>query len=117
MKTLGKHVILELYGIDNNTLDDIKKLEEALKTAAVSCGATIIKPVFHRFSPYGVSGILVVAESHFSIHTWPEYNYAAIDIFTCGSRVNPYIAVKTLINDLKPEKYTISSIDRGCIIQ
>ena len=92
MKILGRHLIAELAGCSCQLLDDSDLLEQHLNEAVRRSGATIVRSVFHRYNPQGVSGIVIIAESHFSIHTWPEYDYAAVDFFTCGDTVNPYKA-------------------------
>ena len=81
MKALGKQVIVEFYNCDQKRLNDASFLEESLTAAAKEAQATVIKSVFHKFSPHGVTGVIVIAESHLSIHTWPEFDYAALDLF------------------------------------
>ncbi|MBM4357736.1 MAG: adenosylmethionine decarboxylase [Deltaproteobacteria bacterium] len=84
MRTLGRHLISEHFGCDAGTLDDVMRIEAMMLEAARTIGATVMSSAFHRYAPHGVSGTLLIAESHLSIHTWPEHRYAAIDIFTCG---------------------------------
>ncbi|MBI4954736.1 MAG: adenosylmethionine decarboxylase [Myxococcales bacterium] len=84
MKTLSRHLIAELYGCPAERLDDLALAAEALRAAAAAIGATVVGEAFHRYAPQGVSGTLLIAESHLSLHTWPEARYAAVDIFTCG---------------------------------
>lgn len=85
---ISNHLLAEYYDCDVAILDDIEKLEAYLKEAVLLSGATIVKSVFHQFSPYGVTGVIVIEESHISIHTWPEYNYAAVDFFTCNPEMD-----------------------------
>ena len=85
---LGWHVIAEYEQCDKNKIDDVAYVEKHLNKAAELAGATIVKSVFHKFSPQGVSGVVVIQESHFAIHTWPEHDYAAIDLFTCTDKMN-----------------------------
>lgn len=92
MDTLGKHILIELYEAPPPLLDQVNKVEEIMTGAARHIGAKIVHAVFHHFSPFGVSGVVVIEESHLAIHTWPEYGYAAIDLFTCGESVNPWQA-------------------------
>ena len=80
---VGKHVIAEFSGCRN--LNDKAFIQRALEDAARACGATVVNSMFHTFSPQGVTGVVLLAESHISIHTWPEMGYAAVDVFTCGS--------------------------------
>jgi len=115
MKSLGRHVILELHGVDSNILNDLSKIEKIMTEAVQLCGATIIKPFFHQFSPHGISGIVVIAESHFSIHTWPEYGYAALDLFTCGDQIRPDVAVDYLKKEFKAKHIHMMEIKRGTL--
>ena len=115
MKSLGKHVILEVHGADKNLLNDLEKIEKIMTKAVQLCGATIIKPFFHQFSPHGISGVIVIAESHFSIHTWPEYGYAALDLFTCGDQIKPEDAVNYLKKELNAEHIHMMEIKRGTL--
>ncbi len=88
MKSLGKHLIVELYECDFDLINEVASVEKILVEAVAISKATIVQPVFHQFSPHGVSGVVVIAESHFTIHTWPEYGYCALDIFTCGDLID-----------------------------
>ena len=90
MKALGIHLLAELCDCDAVILDSVKDIETILVDAANESGATVLNHMFHKFFPQGVSGVVVIAESHIAIHTWPELNYAAVDVFTCGKQVNPY---------------------------
>ncbi len=95
-QALGRHLIVEVFEADPRLLDDVKGLENLLLAAAHAAKATVIQSVFHHFSPHGVSGVVVIAESHLTIHTWPEYGYAAIDIFTCGPKMDLDAAVRVI---------------------
>ncbi|MEQ8705550.1 MAG: adenosylmethionine decarboxylase [Phaeodactylibacter sp.] len=83
-QALGRHVLLELYQCPNSLLKAGTQLEAYLKTAAEKMGATVVMSNFHQFSPYGISGVVIIQESHLTLHTWPEHGYAAVDLFTCG---------------------------------
>jgi S-adenosylmethionine decarboxylase len=96
MKALGNHLILELYDCPANILDDPEHVAHTMLTAVEVSGATVIQPFFHQFAPQGVSGVVIIGESHFSIHTWPEYGYAAVDVFTCGDVIDMDAAVASL---------------------
>ena len=85
---LGRHLLLELYDCKVSVLDDVELIKSIMIDVANAVNATIISTSFHHFSPQGVSGVVVIAESHFTIHTWPEYGYAAIDIFTCDETLS-----------------------------
>ncbi|MGM0607610.1 MAG: adenosylmethionine decarboxylase [Candidatus Muiribacteriota bacterium] len=96
MQALGKHVMLELFDCDRSVLNSKDEIEEHMLMAAKKAGATIIQTAFHQFNPQGVSGFVVIAESHLAIHTWPEYGYAAVDVFTCGNTVDTFTAYRYL---------------------
>ena len=89
---LGQHVLAEFFECDPNTLNSLDKVEKYMIDSALECGATIVQKCFHMFNPYGVSGVVIIAESHLAIHTWPELGYAAVDLFTCGSKCDPKVA-------------------------
>ncbi len=113
MKSLGRHLLVDYYGCSSSVLNDPALLEKHLKAAVIKSGATIIESTFRTFEPYGVSGIIIIAESHFAIHTWPEYNFASIDFFTCGVDVDPNIANIYLKTVLSPVRTEIKEIARG----
>jgi S-adenosylmethionine decarboxylase len=107
--------LIELYRCNKDILNDKVKVEEILMEAAKLSGARIVNSVFHEFNPHGVSGVVIIAESHFSIHTWPEYGYAACDVFTCGNTLKPRLAVKYLVEQFRAKKIHTSSIERGSV--
>jgi S-adenosylmethionine decarboxylase len=115
LKALGKHVLVELYDCDSKLLNDISFIKETMLAAAKKSGATVLGESFHQFSPQGVSGVIIIAESHLTIHTWPEHGYAGADIFTCGTRVKPEKAAEVIIARLKPVTHSIVKMDRGNI--
>lgn len=116
IRTLGRHNILEFYGCNNNKLNDKDFLENLFVDAAKQSGATVINSNFHNFNPQGISGFVIIAESHFSVHSWPEIGYAAVDIFTCGKEINIDIAIPILINGLESKEYFCNiNIPRGII--
>lgn len=92
MHSLGRHLLLELHECSSEILNNLETVKTALVEAAKRAEATIIDVVFHEFNPFGISGVVVIAESHLSIHTWPEYRYAAVDIFSCGDSLKPAAA-------------------------
>lgn len=116
MNVLGRHLLVELQDCNRENLNDLNFLKDATIAAAVNCGAVVLGDSFHRFSPQGVSGVVVIAESHLSIHTWPEYGYAAVDIFTCGDNVEPEKAAETLIEKLESQNPSITEIQRGVMV-
>lgn len=115
MNVLGRHVLAEVYGCDFDVLNDIKKVEAAMVNAALEAGAEIREVVFHKFSPQGVSGVVVISESHLAIHTWPELGYAAVDVFTCGDKVNPWDAANFLAEKFGADHMAASETKRGII--
>jgi S-adenosylmethionine decarboxylase len=109
----GTHLIVDLWGATN--LDDPDHIDAVLREGAIATGATILHGHFHHFSPNGgVSGVLVLAESHVSIHTWPERDYAALDIFVCGE-CDPYKAIAALKKGFLPERVQLAEHKRGLI--
>jgi S-adenosylmethionine decarboxylase len=110
----GTHLIIDLWGATN--LDDPAHIDAVLRDAAIATGATILHGHFHHFSPNGgVSGVLVLAESHVSIHTWPERNFAALDIFVCGA-CDPYKAIAHLKTGFLPERVQLHEQRRGITV-
>jgi len=113
LSALGRHIIAELYGCPPPLLEDAAEVEAFMVEAAKAAGATIIGSHFHHFSPYGVSGVVVIAESHLAIHTWPEYGYAAADFFTCGPHSDPHKAAEVLKSLIKAEHVVKKEMERG----
>jgi S-adenosylmethionine decarboxylase len=115
VKTLGRHILAEFYNCDSEILNNTKIIENIMNKATEKSGATIVKSVFHSFNPWGVSGVVVIAESHLTIHTWPEYGYAAVDVFTCGDSVNPWKGFEHLQKELKAEFVDTKELPRGIV--
>ena len=113
MNVLGLHLLLELKECNPALLDDLAYVREALFLTAQQLGAHVVGESFHRFTPQGVTGILSIAESHISIHTWPEFNYAAADIFTCGSSFRPSEAAELLIQRFESQAPQLTEVRRG----
>ncbi|OGS62194.1 MAG: S-adenosylmethionine decarboxylase proenzyme [Elusimicrobia bacterium RIFOXYB2_FULL_62_6] len=113
MRTLGRHLIAELYGCDKKSLSAVDKVQGVMIAAAKAANATVIDSVFHRFSPWGVSGVVVIEESHFAIHTWPEHGYASVDLFTCGAGTRPWAAFERLKKDFKAAYFSVIKLERG----
>ena len=114
-QNLGRHILGEYYGCDPEILNDTARVERYMKEAAVASGATIVQSVFHHFSPHGVSGVVVISESHLAIHTWPEYGYAAVDLFTCGETVDPWKAHDLLTEMLRADRVETREVPRGVL--
>ena len=115
--SLGTHLLMELKDCDPEILDDIDSIRQAMMGAAAEAGATIVGETFHKFSPVGVTGVVAIAESHLCIHTWPEYGYAAADIFTCGDAFKPYQAAQLIVDKLKCRDSSITEVQRGLLPQ
>ncbi|TNF56001.1 adenosylmethionine decarboxylase [bacterium] len=115
MYALGKHLLIELRECNTKILSDLKRVQDVLITAAKVADATIVEVAFHEFSPFGISGMVVIVESHLSIHTWPEYNYAAVDIFTCGDILKPDKAVAYLIEKFQSKNPSVVELKRGIL--
>jgi S-adenosylmethionine decarboxylase len=115
---LGTHILCELHDCDETILDNADVIEEIMLSAAEKCGSTILKQSFHKFSPQGVSGILLIQESHLSIHTWPEFGYAAVDMFTCSPITEGN--VKEIADFLKvslgSKRFSVFLVKRGKIL-
>ncbi|MEZ4574302.1 MAG: adenosylmethionine decarboxylase [Vampirovibrionales bacterium] len=114
---LGRHLLAEFYDCDPNILNNADLIEGGMCDAAIKSGATIVEKVFHHFSPWGVSGVVVIAESHLAIHTWPEYGYAAVDLFTCGDTVDPLLAYDHLKATFGAKTAFYSELKRGLLHQ
>src|SRR4030088_1841853 len=111
MKAIGRHVILEMWGCDN--LDSVDTAEQALREMVVALDVNLLDLKVYPFSPVGVTGMAIVSESHLVIHTWPEYGYAAVDIFTCGAVRDPQDAVNVLRRLFTPDRIGVMEINRG----
>ena len=112
-KSLGRHILADFYGCRATDLDSPAFIQDCMHNAAIKANATIVQEDFHKFSPWGVSGVVVIQESHLTIHTWPEYSYAAVDLFTCGDGVDPWAAFDYLKAMLKCDNVEYSDISRG----
>lgn len=113
MPSAGIHCILELYGCEQELLNDLCRLDAAVRGAAEASGATVLECISHRFAPQGVTVLALLAESHISLHTWPESGYAAADVFTCGRTSDPRKACHFLVNALKPAEHVLKEVERG----
>lgn len=113
MSALGNHILVEFMGCEPEIMNDVALIENDMVGAAQKAGATVINSTFHHFSPYGVSGVVVIQESHLAIHTWPEYGYAAVDLFTCGDQVDAWISFDFLKEKFKAKNYSALEMKRG----
>ncbi len=113
MFALGRHIIAELYNCDLEKINDVSFVEKGMLEAAEIAGATVINSTFHHFSPFGVSGVIVIQESHFSIHCWPEFGFASVDIYTCGDTVDPWKAYEYLKSKFCASHGSTMELNRG----
>jgi len=113
-EALATHVLLELWGVEPALLDDAQALEEGLIAAARAARCEVLGALHHRFHPQGASVVVLVSESHLSIHTWPEHGYAAVDILTCGQTL-PEAGVASLIERFRPQRHSTQQIARGLV--
>jgi S-adenosylmethionine decarboxylase len=116
LNALGRHLLLELFDCDPDAINSLETVKGALIEAAKRAQATIVDVVFHEFNPFGISGVVVIAESHLSIHTWPEYRYAAVDIFSCGEALQPEVAATFLIEQFAAERASVVELQRGLFL-
>lgn len=114
-QVLGNHILVEFTGCQPKILNDVIVVEEAMNAAALDSGATVLNSTFHHFSPYGISGVIVIQESHLAIHTWPEYGYAAVDLFTCGDQIDSWKAFDRLKSAFASTNYSAIEMRRGSI--
>ena len=113
MQALGRQILVEFYDCDPDVLKDRDAIDAAVNEAVKRSNATVVTSTFHTFSPFGVSGVVVIAESHVAIHTWPEYGYSAVDIFTCGENIDPW-AIHDYLKEVFRSKNTSSmELKRG----
>ncbi|MBI2218801.1 MAG: adenosylmethionine decarboxylase [Candidatus Rokubacteria bacterium] len=117
MNALGRHLLLELFDCDLDVIASCEAVKAALIEAAKRAQATVVDVVFHEFNPFGVSGVVVIAESHLSIHTWPEYRYAAVDIFSCGDVLQPEVAASYLVEQFGAERTSVVELLRGLFLR
>ena len=116
MNALGRHLLLELFDCDSDAINNLESVKGALVEAAKRAQATIVDVVFHEFNPFGISGVVVIAESHLSIHTWPEHGRAAVDFYTCGGG-DPEAAHTVLRRGLRARSAEVMSVARGTSLE
>ena len=106
-------MLLELYDCDPEAINNLEVVKASMVEAAKRAQATIVDVVFHEFSPVGISGVVVIAESHLAIHTWPEHRYAAVDVFSCGDVLQPELAADYLVEQLGAARASVVELQRG----
>lgn len=112
MNTDSQHLLVELFDCDKQALEDKTLLTHLLEDAARAANVTIVQSVFHQYSPQGITGVVIIEESHLSIHAWPEYAYASVDFYTCGDG-KPENALKVIENVLQAGRTEVMLIERG----
>jgi S-adenosylmethionine decarboxylase proenzyme len=115
MRELGRHLIFEFSGCDGVLLNDSKRIEEVLVKAAEKSGMKVVGKASHKFGSQGVTSVIILAESHIVVHTWPEYGYVAIDIFVCGSAAQPMRAYEEVLRAFSPKSVSALEVKRGLI--
>lgn len=112
METMGRHVIAELWQCDFDKLNDMDFIEQTFVDAALKSGAEVREVAFHKFAPQGVSGVVIISESHLTIHSFPEHGYASVDVYTCGD-LDPTVAAKYIAEALGSTSSELVEIPRG----
>ncbi len=113
MNPLGRHLLLDFYDCRTHTLSNARLTKKIMTSAAKFSKAHIVDVVFHTYNPHGVSGVVIIRESHLAIHTWPEHAFASVDIFTCGQQINPQKIQQYLQKHFQAKKVKATIIPRG----
>ncbi len=115
MQTLGFHTLVELYGCNSSKIDDTQLVETTLIEAAKIANLSVVNTTIHHFNPIGVSGVIVIKESHIAIHTWPEHNYVALDFFTCNASYELKNALNYIKTIFEAKEVEVKEVKRGLI--
>ncbi|KGA97841.1 S-adenosylmethionine decarboxylase [Alkalihalobacillus alcalophilus ATCC 27647 = CGMCC 1.3604] len=113
MDTMGRHVIAELWGCNVEKLNNMNYIEQVFVDAALKAGAEVREVAFHKFAPHGVSGVVIISESHLTIHSFPEHGYASIDVYTCGDIIDPNVASNYIAEALNATTSEVIEVPRG----
>ncbi|MFO0632157.1 MAG: adenosylmethionine decarboxylase [Nannocystaceae bacterium] len=113
MPVAGRHSMIELHGCPRELLDDLEAVRAAMHAAVAVARGTLLGECNHRFSPHGVTVVGLLAESHISVHTWPEHGYAAADVFTCGEHGEPAAGCLQLAQSLRAQRWELRTVERG----
>ncbi len=116
-KTLGLHILADIYGVDPDRIDRVEDIKNLLETAVKVADLTKISSHYHQFKPHGATGVILLAESHISIHTWPEHGLATVDVYTCGDPSKAYRAMDYIISTLEPARVDKQIHGRGLMSQ
>lgn len=114
-KNLGRHILVEYYDCNEKKISNSNFVKNIMNKSAILANANIVESVFHQFNPWGVSGVVVIEESHLTVHTWPEYNYAAVDLFTCGDSLDPIKAFEYIQEEFESKRWELKELTRGNI--
>ncbi len=112
-KYSGIHLIAEFW--NGEIVEDVSRMKKILAAAVKKANNTPLEVIIHKFQPQGMTGIVLLAESHIAIHTWPEFNYIALDIYTCGNKANPFKALEYLKEKFHPQKFEFRKLKRGIV--
>lgn len=112
---LGKHALIDIYNVDHECIDDIEKMKKIIKMCCIKSSLHIVDSKFFKFEPIGLSGVVFLSESHVAVHSWPEYNFISVDVFTCGCNTNPEEVCKLIAKTLNSNNYKIRLFDRGVL--
>ncbi len=112
-KTLGLHILADLYGVSDHLIDRVEDIKDLLESAVRTAGLTKISSHYFQFQPHGATGVILLAESHISIHTWPEHGLATVDVFTCGDPAKAHRAMDYIVQTLRPERVEKRVHQRG----
>jgi len=113
MKTESEHWLLDMFGVDSNLCNDMEFCAEVMIEAIIKSNTKLLQLATHKFLPQGLTIVGLLSESHISIHTYPEHNYVAVDVFTCGDKPTPEKAIRSIINKFEPKRFTEKKIGRG----
>jgi S-adenosylmethionine decarboxylase len=111
--TYGRHAIMELWECNKEFIDNRELIEKVMVKATLEAGAEIREVTFHAFTPQGISGTIIISESHLAIHTFPEHGYASLDVFTCGDRIDPQVVAEIIAQKLGSKKVYTLNMERG----
>jgi len=114
-KTLGLHILADLYGVEAERIDRVEDIRDLLETAVKVANLTKISSHYYQFQPHGATGVVLLAESHISIHTWPEHGLATVDVYTCGDPTKAYRAMEYIISTLEPKRVDKQVHERGIV--
>lgn len=116
-KTLGLHILADLYGVNPDLIDKVEDIRHLLESAVKVAGLTKISSHYYQFQPHGATGVVLLVESHISIHTWPEHGLATVDVYTCGDPLKAYRSMEYIVSVLEPTRVDKQVFERGLVEQ